>query len=495
MIIVIFANQFLILNVEVPSFGIERTELIDEGSCRVHYLLSSSDFKTSLNVVMAPIDSLSQNNLPIYIFFDGSYRWSSSRSPFETVAVGLLSELGQEARERNYGGKVDLINLDQLNELLENRVRAVLLIPTQAFWTLMPPPQIEKSLLLSWINDGGIVFWIGAYPPERKAMFTFLSEISDYPDLYNLTNWQSADFYHTNLTDLGLVSSEVEGSSIRIRNDDLSSAGKGFWGTFNPPGTWNMSLENLYLSLSVKVSDLTNLSLVFVQLMDKDRNFRHYYLFPQRSEMAGDWVHFNVSINDPDYRSENPLDLSQVDSLNINAVVGGGNIQAQTAVEISVKDMSLVRGVEMIPPPLPLAEATTDSEISDALNLKYGYVNLGSSIDSISLLQGKILGKTRDNRTSIGMVPMGAGRIIVFGYGIFPPFNQEIIAWDVMQILQSRILYTTEGLRYKSYSLEGNRGVQDFLDLSVKNTEKLAVFVFSKDPYHSFFYEAVLNAD
>ena len=88
----------------------------------------------------------------------------------------------------------------------------------------------------------------------------------------------------------------------------------------------------------------------------------------------------------------------------------------------------------------------------------------------------------------------GKGRIIIFGYGLFPPFNREIVAWDIMQIIHSGILYSEGEIRYKKYALKRETDVEDSIEIRNKSSnEKIIILIFSKDPYHSFHCKMIVD--
>jgi hypothetical protein len=494
MVIILFINQFLVQMVSNPSFKIEDIEQIGEDLYRVHYQLLSGSYSANLHVVAIPIANIFEGDLPIYIYYEGDYETYKSWTPYGMIAVGLLNELKMEVSRRNYKGNVELIDLNRLREIFTSDEKALIVIPTMAYWVIFPPIPIEENLMIEWIKNGGILIWIGPHPQQREMfIFPYMESVLEWD---NLSYWRCSDYFHTGHTTLTVESNGLK--SVKITHDDLSLAGKGFWGTFDPPGTWNFSIEDLYMSLWIKVDDMTNLSLIFIDITDINRNFRHYYLFPHRSTKIGDWVHFYIPISVPDHSSEKPIDLTMVDTISIVASVKNENAIGAVA-NICVKNISLAKAIEVVPTPLPLTNANEESAISDALNIKYGYVNLGPSIKAISLLGGKILGKVyhglsdQEDRTSIGMIPVGSGRLILFGYGMFPPYIQHTTAWDIMQIIQSGILYTNGEIYYKIYNLKRNVSEKDFIDISTKNSKNFIFFTFSTDLHYAFFRKFYVN--
>jgi hypothetical protein len=499
-IILLFIDQFLMNVGTRPSFVVDAIENSGENSLRILYSLSSGSYSTDLHVLAIPTNMTTTSptkDLPIYIYFENSYQTYKSWTPYDAIAIGLLSELQMEVKRRNYEGSVSLINSEQMKKIMTEQENAVLVIPTVAYWTTLLPPPIDKDLMESWVRSGGILFWVGAHP-ELRSMFDFPFEKKTIP-WDDLSLWRCNDLPHSGHTSLTMNAQMPEDRSIEIRHDNLSLAGRGFWGTLNFAEPLDLSSEDWSISLLAAVSNASHLSLVYVQIEDENRNFRQYYLFPHRATTINEWTSFLIRLEEPNYQSQSPLNLRNITSLSIVAQTKEEDNMIGVTANVSIKDVSLLRMTELIPSLQPLTEATEESEISNALSLRYQYVDLGPSIESISLLGGKVLGKIsrglgdQGNRTSTGMISIGEGKLVFFGYGIFPPFTQYIVAWDIMQILQSGILYATGEIQYKTYSLGKYSAEEDSLDVSVKDGTSVVVFVFSPDLHNSFYQKIVID--
>lgn len=326
----LIASQVSLFISTNTSFSIENIEKINEHQYQVNYSILSGQYQTEVNVVYFPINTNFENNLPIYILFDNSsktYDIYRTWRPFFMIVIGLYNDLRYEARLRGYNGNINLVNSSELSRVFIENQKAIVIIPTVTWEVELKPPSIDIELMNSWVNNGGILIWLGAHPKEFSKLF----------------------FYDNN-------------SGRKIV--PISSR----WG---------------------------------------------------------------------------------------------------------------------------MTEATSDSKISRALNLFYGYVNLGASVDSLSLINGTVLGKIyemegREKRTSIALIPYGNGRIVIFGYGIVPPYHQRSVRRDIMQIIYSGILYVDGLVEYNSHSLRKKSKENGKILLDLNKGDKWVIFAFSKELYSNF---------
>jgi hypothetical protein len=116
------------------------------------------------------------------------------------------------------------------------------------------------------------------------------------------------------------------------------------------------------------------------------------------------------------------------------------------------------------------------SPLSDVLDTTYDFIQFAPLIRMVEGAGGVALGKIGGEdefkfRSSISMVPVGRGKIIIFGFFLMPSLSwdgPQLVAWDVAQILCSGVLQMNPGSApwQRSYNLAHAETKTDVSNLS-----------------------------
>lgn len=134
--------------------------------------------------------------------------------------------------------------------------------------------------------------------------------------------------------------------------------------------------------------------------------------------------------------------------------------------------------------------ADIDTPYSEALSLKYSGIQAGVFVEEVLKHKGLVLGKVKENRTSIGMVPVGDGFLILFGGQVTrtrTAFGEDFVASDILNILLSRIIYSNGQL---SYQVTHRKDVyNETLSVAWNDSKIIGVmFLAVSDDYYSYFF-------
>ena len=129
--------------------------------------------------------------------------------------------------------------------------------------------------------------------------------------------------------------------------------------------------------------------------------------------------------------------------------------------------------------------AEKPSYLGKILDINYNLINYGALNDSLSG-NGLALGMIGGNppRTSVSMIPIGKGKIILFGFFVLGSYmlnGPELSARDIAQIIRSGVIYSTKDSppACKEYHLLGGRTITDKVEVKIKsNIEGVAVYVY-----------------
>lgn len=116
------------------------------------------------------------------------------------------------------------------------------------------------------------------------------------------------------------------------------------------------------------------------------------------------------------------------------------------------------------------------SSLSDVLDTTYDFIQYAPLVRMVEGAGGVVLGKIGGEdqfnlRSSISMVPVGTGKIIIFGFFLMPSLawdGPQLVAWDVAQILCSGVLQMNPGSApwQRSYNLAHAETKTDVSNLS-----------------------------
>ena len=117
-----------------------------------------------IKVVLMPITE-KPSNLSIYVFYDPNY--PALGTSWERIHM-LRSNLRRELFLRGFKKDVQLVNATQLESLLDEKKRAVVVVASGAF-----PANVfsrDKDLVKPWLDAGGILIWFG-WPPGYYTVY------------------------------------------------------------------------------------------------------------------------------------------------------------------------------------------------------------------------------------------------------------------------------------------------------------------------------------
>jgi hypothetical protein len=134
--------------------------------------------------------------------------------------------------------------------------------------------------------------------------------------------------------------------------------------------------------------------------------------------------------------------------------------------------------------------ADIETKYSEALSLKYSGIQAGIHVEEVLKHNGLVLGKVKENRTSIGIVPVGKGSLILFGGTVAPTrtlFGEDFVASDIANILLSGIIHSNGQIAYQTIQRED--AYNQKLEITV-NDHNISGFVFLavSDDYYSYFF-------
>jgi|GEM_PF-3423489 hypothetical protein len=500
-LLILTISQLLLFTGGDPSFEIEKIEKSDKG-CSITYKVFSGSYDTNLSVVYFPVQEVIDDEIPIYLFYDEGYKTYEKYhtwQPYFMVVSGLYHDLQYEARRRGMSNDISLINSTEIRKVFEKNQKAVIIIPTVTWWVELSSPKIDRNILDSWVKQGGVLIWLSLHPAEFHEV-SFYKESKPLNGVDNSENWYASDVYKIEPKQASVKISKARGGEkvIQIYHPNLYLIKKGFNGCFDPPYQLDLSDRGTFLSVKMMVNGASHLSLIFINLKDKNGNYRHYWIYPEDVK-DNDWMNFSFFVNNPDRQSHNQINLKDV-KICIEATKKD-NAPPNASASLWIKEINLEKRSVPVTSRWPLIEATKESEVSEALNLQYGYVNLGASVEVLTSINGKVLGKIyeKDNeekRTSIALIPFGKGKIVLFGYGIFPPYYQNFIAEDIMQIIYSGILCVSGPVHHEEYKLNRNSEKRGEIWLNKNNYSNWVVFTFSRERHSGFAgYKEIISLD
>lgn len=143
-----------------------------------------------------------------------------------------------------------------------------------------------------------------------------------------------------------------------------------------------------------------------------------------------------------------------------------------------------------------LESAGNATLFSQSLNLRYPGIQRGILIDEVVNHGGLVLGMTNGNRTSIGLVPVGKGYLVIFGGKVTTArsqFGEDIVASDIANILLSGVAYSNGEVTYRA--LDRNSVHNEIMTFDVKDSKikALVVLVISTDAYSYFFFRKLIT--
>jgi len=142
-----------------------------------------------------------------------------------------------------------------------------------------------------------------------------------------------------------------------------------------------------------------------------------------------------------------------------------------------------------------LESADVETPYSAALSLKYPGIQAGIFVKEVLKHNGLVLGKVEENRTSIAVVPVGKGHLILFGGRVTPArteFGEDFVASDIVNILMSGIIYSNGQLAYQTIERRDVNSQMLGLSVSVNKVSGFMFLVISQDYYNYYFFRQFL---
>jgi hypothetical protein len=139
------------------------------------------------------------------------------------------------------------------------------------------------------------------------------------------------------------------------------------------------------------------------------------------------------------------------------------------------------------------ATSTFQNKYSESLNLDYSDIARAPSIAAVKSRGGLILGKTSDAFSSISLLPLGAGKVVIFGgmmksSGHTFSSDQLTIAKDIVQLLRSGALSSKDIVLSKQIKLNANEEIEEWINLNKNNdydcfnTEYIIIYIYELTP-------------
>jgi hypothetical protein len=134
-------------------------------------------------------------------------------------------------------------------------------------------------------------------------------------------------------------------------------------------------------------------------------------------------------------------------------------------------------------------DADTETAVSRALGISFNLVQQSPQLDAVLGAGGMALGSVGGNvtglRSSISMIPLGEGKLVIFGF--FPAGGWTLngvgpVGVEVARILGSGILDAASVINIftKDYDLARYQTVDDSIDINISNSAGYVIFGFNK---------------
>lgn len=137
------------------------------------------------------------------------------------------------------------------------------------------------------------------------------------------------------------------------------------------------------------------------------------------------------------------------------------------------------------------------SRFVDALGLRYHFTRTGALLSALAANSGVSLGfeqsVAKDIRSSASVIPVGDGKVILFGSGVID--KQREIGWDISQILVSGVLDSDyQSMDTKTISLKP--GETQTVKINMQNNQYpyAKVMVFSNQDDVNYFYQHLFSS-
>ncbi len=147
--------------------------------------------------------------------------------------------------------------------------------------------------------------------------------------------------------------------------------------------------------------------------------------------------------------------------------------------------------------PVEKSSADTATQIGQALGLRYRYTTTGAVVGELAKNNALSLGFNKninDNfgRSSISFIPVGQGRLILFGSGILE--KQRDVSWDITQIISSNLIFESyPKVKYESITLEPKAAKVIDLKITTQDAQGATVLIYNNKNEVDYFYAKIFN--
>ncbi|MDD5093464.1 MAG: hypothetical protein PHV74_03670 [Dehalococcoidia bacterium] len=503
-IALLVCGQYLILATSQPESSVGEIETIRlaeidvedtlSSLTEISYQVTAGKYDLPFRVTAIP-GAAAPQRLNIGLFYDSEKDFEAYRSmkPRSVVVAGMAEILRAELRFRGIEGSVEVCGNTELGQriALSEVADDVLVFPALVGSVELLPPELDKEALLSWIGRGGTAFVIGGTAFYRNILAQTYPGATVRPS--DLASWTPGDANASGLAKVSSYGNEEE-SNFEWRYDDISSPGKAAWLVCQPvrPSDWSVAG---YLQMEMMIANPSPISRVYIDLRDSQGNFAHYYIANGLAHESG-WQNVLVDWSTPSYSSEILPDFKDVSK--IAFVVDFAEAQpGKKEFALACRGIRLADVFSPIPAPARGSVATVSSEIAHALNITFDSTETGVPVETVEASGGKILGKTSggtESRTSAASFQLGKGHLVIFGGGVEPPYGQESVSKDIMQILHSGILDAPAVPVSRDYLLSGGETVRDRLEIPAAGADGVNLLFYSTDMNHIFYDSYTLQS-
>lgn len=147
--------------------------------------------------------------------------------------------------------------------------------------------------------------------------------------------------------------------------------------------------------------------------------------------------------------------------------------------------------------PINQSQGDIETQVGRALGLRYRYTTTGATLNDLAKNNGADIGfdkriNSQFGRSSISFMPVGDGRLILFGSGILE--KQRDVSWDISQIISSNLIFTGyPTVKYEEVNLLPKSKKVIDLQITQKDVRGTTLLIFNKDNQIKYFYSKVFN--
>jgi len=126
-----------------------------ETEVKVTYTIKQGTYPNKLTVSLLPVYQ-SLHDKDLYVYYDRDY---PSSFVFKSSWVGIIDHLEENIKLKDYKGKMEIVNASTLKEIMLTKYNSIIIIPSGVLPETVHTK--ESSLVKQYLDNGGIVIWIG----------------------------------------------------------------------------------------------------------------------------------------------------------------------------------------------------------------------------------------------------------------------------------------------------------------------------------------------